>query len=100
MVAPASRWWVSLLLGFLAVSLAFLTIAYLGWLRAGPTGTWYGFGIAMFALNAAATLGAGLAYARDARTGELPRVWWISLLLIAILSYLLYPQMGRWAPPY
>lgn len=96
MNAPANRWWVSLLLGFLALGLAFLSIAYLGWLRAGPDGSWYGIGIMMFALNAGATVVAIWATNRDARTGQVSWGWWFSLSVIAVVSVLLYEQLGRW----
>ena len=89
-------WWVPILLGFLGLTAAFLTVAYLSWIQVA--GQLYPFGVAMVLLNLAATIAAIVATGMDARSGLVAWNWWVLLGTFVVASILLYPFMTLWAP--
>jgi hypothetical protein len=89
-------WWVPILLGFLGITAGILTIAYLSWVQV--EGQLYVFGLVMVLANLTATLAAILASGMDARTGQVAWAWWAVVGSFVVVSMILYPSMGTWAP--
>ncbi|MGV8909684.1 MAG: hypothetical protein ACOH1Y_11940 [Propionicimonas sp.] len=93
---PPMLWWVPILLGFLGITAGFLTIAYFSWVQVA--GQWYVLGLVMVAANLAATIAAIVASGMDARTGQVAWSWWAVVGSFVVVSMILYPLMGTWAP--
>ena len=93
---PPTPWWVPILLGFLGITAGFLTIAYLAWLQVA--GQLYVFGLVMVLANLGATIAAIVASGMDARTGDVAWSWWAVVGSFVVVSMILYPSMGTWAP--
>ena len=52
----------------------------------------------MLALNLAATVAAVVATGMDARSGRVSGRWWAVLGTFVVISVVLFPMMGTWAP--
>lgn len=85
-------WWVPILLSFLGLTAAFLTVAYFAWIRVDGRLSW--FGLFMVGVNLAVTVAAIVATGMDVRTGRVSWRWWTVLGTLVVASILLFPFMG------